>query len=134
MRVLVKNSIRCLLCGDVVESKSVHDFQQCRCGAAFCDGGHEYARIGGDPENIELLLEYDDVPGYIVTRYDIFGNKYSFETTKDTSSLIDYYENNEYYLIIEDEEHNELYKTKGIDRILAAAKREYDALVPDDKE
>lgn len=132
MRVLKRNAIRCLLCGDVVESKLVHDFQQCRCGACFCDGGHEYVRIGGDPNNIELLLEYEDVPGHHIIRYDIFGNNYTFDTTKDIQPLIDCYENNDYYVIVEDEEHNEIYRTKGIDRILAAAQR-YEALIPDDK-
>jgi len=80
-----------------------------------------------------LLQEYEEVPGHIITRYDIFGNNYTFETTKDVSLLINYYENNDYYLIIEDENHNEIYRTNGIDRILTAAEHEYDALIPNEK-
>ena len=41
---ITKNSIRCKLCGDVIESKHVHDFVWCSCGACAVDGGHEYFR------------------------------------------------------------------------------------------
>ena len=66
-----------------------------------------------------MLQEYEDVPGYFVTRYDIFGNSYAFETD-NPNRLIEYYENNDYYLIVEDDEHNEIYRTNGLNRILNA--------------
>ena len=53
-----RNIIRCKKCGDIIESKSVHDFQVCSCGSCYVDGGHEYIRIGGNPEDIEQLTEY----------------------------------------------------------------------------
>ena len=31
--------IKCLKCNDIIESKSVHDLQRCKCGACFIDGG-----------------------------------------------------------------------------------------------
>ena len=74
-----------------------------------------------------MLQKYEDVPGYFVTRYDIFGNSYTFETDSP-NSLIEYYENNDYYLIVEDDEHNEIYRTNGLNRILNAANN-YDALI-----
>jgi DNA-directed RNA polymerase subunit RPC12/RpoP len=40
------NRARCTICGDIIESKSVHDFVQCECGKIFVDGGHEYRRLG----------------------------------------------------------------------------------------
>lgn len=46
-RRMVRNSIRCTLCLDEIESKHRHDWQQCTCGAVFVDGGLEYQRIGG---------------------------------------------------------------------------------------
>ena len=122
MRIIKRNAIRCKLCGDVIESKHIHDWVQCECGACFVDGGKEYARIGGDFDNVEILTEYEDVPGHFITRYDLFGNTYVFETPRNVNELIEYYENNAYYLIIEDENHNEIYRTRGIDRIIAAAK------------
>ena len=44
MRKITKNAIQCKLCGEVIESKHVHDFVQCKCGACAVDGGHDYLR------------------------------------------------------------------------------------------
>ena len=44
MTQIIKNAIQCKLCGEVIESKHVHDFVQCKCGACAVDGGHEYLR------------------------------------------------------------------------------------------
>ena len=44
MTKIVKNAIQCKLCGEVIESKHVHDFVQCKCGACAVDGGHDYLR------------------------------------------------------------------------------------------
>lgn len=45
-RKLTKNAAECPTCHDVIESKSVHDFQRCGCGRIFVDGGLEYRRFG----------------------------------------------------------------------------------------
>lgn len=42
--IIIHNRIRCKRCGDVIESKSRHDFVTCRCGACSVDGGHDYLR------------------------------------------------------------------------------------------
>ena len=42
------NRIKCLRCGDVIESTSVHDFKWCICGACAVDGGHDYLRRVGN--------------------------------------------------------------------------------------
>ena len=41
---IIRNAIQFRHCGDVIESKSVHDFVTCSCGAYSVDGGHEYLR------------------------------------------------------------------------------------------
>ena len=41
---ILKNCIRCKHCGDIIESKHVHDYVSCKCGAVAVDGGHEYLR------------------------------------------------------------------------------------------
>ena len=41
---IIHNCIRCKLCGEVIESKSRHDFITCKCGACSVDGGHTYLR------------------------------------------------------------------------------------------
>ena len=55
---IVRNAARCRKCGDVIESKSVHDFVMCSCQAIFVDGGHDYCRCGGNPEDFESLSEW----------------------------------------------------------------------------
>lgn len=54
------SKIRCLKCGDIIESKHVHDFKFCSCGNIFIDGGDEYTRYGGkalDDGSAEFILD-----------------------------------------------------------------------------
>lgn len=57
MQIIIRNIIRCKKCGDVIESKSVHDFRFCACGSVAIDGGHDYLKRSGNPEDIEDLSE-----------------------------------------------------------------------------
>lgn len=41
---LIKNAIKCVNCGDVIESKYTHDFKYCSCGTVSVDGGLSYLR------------------------------------------------------------------------------------------
>ena len=63
INVLTKNSIKCLVCNTILESKHRHDFQQCNwSNKAFVDGGLSYERIGAmDLDLIEILSEYKEV-------------------------------------------------------------------------
>ena len=60
IKVLTKNSVKCLVCNTILESKHRHDFQQCNCSnGAFVDGGLSYERLGAmDLDLIENLCEY----------------------------------------------------------------------------
>ena len=58
---IVKNIIKCKKCGDIIESCSVHDFKFCSCGTCAVDGGHEYLRRCGNPEDWEELFEMQSV-------------------------------------------------------------------------
>ena len=65
MRKILVNKIRCNKCGDVIESKSVHDFNFCKCESVAVDGGHDYLRRLGELEDWEDLsvcetIEDDD--------------------------------------------------------------------------
>lgn len=44
MSRIIRNAIRCNICGDVIESTYRHDYVICRCGACAVDGGHDYLR------------------------------------------------------------------------------------------
>jgi len=46
--VIVSNTIKCILCGDVIYSKNRHDFVTCSCGKCSVDGGTDYLRRVGE--------------------------------------------------------------------------------------
>ena len=60
IKVLTKNSVKCLLCNTILESKHRHDFVMCPCpNETACDGGLEYQRtLAVDLSLIENLCEY----------------------------------------------------------------------------
>lgn len=53
---LLRNRARCKLCGSIIESKHVHDFVTCGCGAISVDGGLEYFRRVGNLDAFEYIL------------------------------------------------------------------------------
>lgn len=58
---IIKNSIRCKTCGDVIESRHVHDFVWCSCKTCAVDGGTVYLRrLAKSEDSFEELSEYDD--------------------------------------------------------------------------
>lgn len=57
---IIKNSLKCLKCSSIIESKHVHDFQYCDCKSCFVDGGLEYLKRGGNPEDYQDLSIMED--------------------------------------------------------------------------
>lgn len=53
------NKIKCNFCGDIIESKHVHDFKFCSCGRVAVDGGHDYLR-----RCCQLTTDYTDLSEY----------------------------------------------------------------------
>lgn len=45
--MIITNKAECHSCGDVIQSTFRHDYQTCKCGNLFVDGGQEYLRRGG---------------------------------------------------------------------------------------
>jgi hypothetical protein len=59
---IVRNKCQCAVCGDVIESKSVHDFVRCTCGRIFTDGGLEYFHRGFiDPTDLIDMSEIEEL-------------------------------------------------------------------------
>ena len=60
VKVLTLNSVRCLVCNEVLVSKSQHHYVQCNCeNQTMTDGGNLYQRCGGkDLDKIENLSKY----------------------------------------------------------------------------
>lgn len=57
---IIRNRAKCAVCRVIIESKTRHDFVECDCRSIFVDGGKDYLRRGGDPENIIELSEESD--------------------------------------------------------------------------
>ena len=60
VKVLTINSVRCLVCNEVLVSKSQHHYVQCNCeNQTMTDGGNLYQRCGGKYlDKIENLSKY----------------------------------------------------------------------------
>ena len=54
--MIIKNAIRCNICGDEIESKHRHDYVRCKCGACAVDGGHDYLR-----RSFSKITDYTDL-------------------------------------------------------------------------
>ncbi len=62
-RVIIRNSIRCLKCGDEIVSEHRHDFRRCSCGAVAVDGGQTWLRRLGDwsqMEDTSIVVDDDE--------------------------------------------------------------------------
>ena len=57
VKILLKNSVKCLVCGTVLDSNYRHDYKMCGCeNKTFVDGGLSYQRTCGvDLDLIEDL-------------------------------------------------------------------------------
>ncbi len=65
------NKIKCLVCGDELESKSVHDFRMCCCdNQSFVDGGHEYQRVGG--VDLTKISVWSNTEGKFINSFQSF--------------------------------------------------------------
>ena len=54
---IIKNKIKCKYCGDILESINQHDFKFCSCGRIAIDGGLDYLKRSGNPDDWEDLSE-----------------------------------------------------------------------------
>ena len=52
--IQTRHAISCRKCSEIIESKYIHDFKYCSCGAVGIDGGIDDGnRILGNPSDIE---------------------------------------------------------------------------------
>ena len=62
MQKIIRNAIKCNLCGDIIESKHRHEFVSCKCGCCSVDGGTDYLRRGytNSREDFTELSVFED--------------------------------------------------------------------------
>lgn len=44
MKKIISNKIQCKHCGEIIESKHVHDLVKCKCEICSIDGGQDYLK------------------------------------------------------------------------------------------
>ena len=67
--------IRCLICGDTIESKSVHNLVSCKRESCYIDGGNEYLRFG-EKDFSKILIILDDVTEVLASDEKNYKKKY----------------------------------------------------------
>lgn len=62
MRKIIHNKIKCNHCGEIIESRTVHEYRECKCGTVAVDGGKEYLRrcFKNSPNDYTDLSEYSE--------------------------------------------------------------------------
>ena len=60
MKKILANKVQCKKCGDIIESKTRHDFKWCKCKSVAVDGGYDYLRRVGNREDWEDLSEVSE--------------------------------------------------------------------------
>lgn len=62
MSRIIKNRVRCNICGDVIESVFCHDMRSCTCGRVSVDGGKDYIRrcFTNGVDDYTELSEFED--------------------------------------------------------------------------
>ena len=55
--MIIRNAIRCNICGDEIESTYRHDYAECKCGVCAVDGGHDYLRKPFDMSELLVRVE-----------------------------------------------------------------------------
>ncbi|MFA5025103.1 MAG: hypothetical protein WC503_01150 [Candidatus Shapirobacteria bacterium] len=63
------SKVKCLKCGEVLESKYRHDFVMCSCdNQTFVDGGNDYIRMGG--KDMTVIALYNSVDNEWTLSYE----------------------------------------------------------------
>lgn len=59
--IILKNSVQCKKCKDIIESLHGHDYVTCSCGACSVDGGKDYLRrLGVDYIDLSEVTSEDE--------------------------------------------------------------------------
>lgn len=63
MEKIIRNSAKCLKCGDELISTHRHDFKRCSCGTIGVDGGQDYRKRMGYLVDIEetSVIESEEI-------------------------------------------------------------------------
>lgn len=78
-----------MLCGDIIESKSVHNLVSCKCESCHIDGGNNYLRFGGKDFD-KILIIFDDGTEVLASNQREYKKKYEEWENNRYSKLSNY--------------------------------------------
>lgn len=64
MEKIISNKIQCKHCGEIIESKHIHEFVTCKCKACSADGGHYHLSRTYKNSSEEDFIELSEVEEY----------------------------------------------------------------------
>lgn len=67
--------IKCLICGEIIKSKFLHNIEYCKCNNCYIDGGQDYLHFGGNDFN-KILIIFDDGTEILASDEEEYKNKY----------------------------------------------------------
>lgn len=76
----------CLHCHDIIFSRALYDFRSCTCGRTSIDGGLNYTKVGGAPEEfITFILVVPQSKVELYNDWNLRQDKYGKYTAKEYS-------------------------------------------------
>ena len=81
--------IKCLICGDIIESKSVHDLVSCKCESCYIDGGEDYLHFGGKDFD-KILIIFNDNTEILASNQEIYKKKYEELENEKFKEFVNY--------------------------------------------
>ena len=61
MEKIISNKIQCKHCGEIIESKNIHEFVTCKCETCSLDGGHYHLSRSYKNSPEEDFIELSEV-------------------------------------------------------------------------
>ena len=89
---MIIHGIQCNNCKDIIYSRAVHDFHWCSCEKCAIDGGLEYVRIVGNPEDwhrVEITTNDEITPKVLYNDWNqLDRSKHKFGTIKENKPCL----------------------------------------------
>lgn len=81
--------IKCLICGDIIESKSVLDLVSCKCESCYIDGRKDYCHFGGKDFD-KILIIFNDNTEILASNQEIYKEKYEELENEKFKEFVNY--------------------------------------------
>lgn len=89
---IIVRAIKCLKCGQIIFSRSRHDFHWCKCRSIAIDGGFDYLKVTGNLENfIEKRIKIKATKKQLYLDYSLNKNEYGYIEDKSYQDVLYHY-------------------------------------------